>query len=260
MPTADMKISSLRDALTIAALFFAVSLISGGWLLAQKADHTKLPRSGDSAIGLTIMGTIVPAGSGNAVALIKEAATGTVKAVKTGYQILAKAYVVTEVHAKYIIVERPDKTLLLIFQDKFAREFNSGLVAADPAKGPAGGETGDTYREDGFERNRDQIKMSSNYRDRLVNQDLAKVLMQATAEPAMENGALVGFKFTQIDQDSIYAKSGIQDNDVITGINGQKLNSVSEAVTLLKSLKQADQMEIEYKRSGSAQRVQINVN
>jgi type II secretory pathway component PulC len=93
-----------------------------------------------------------------------------------------------------------------------------------------------------------------------VKQDLAKILMQATAEPEMENGALIGFKFTQVDQDSIYAKSGIRDDDVITGINGQKLNSVSDAVTLLKSLKQADQMDIEFKRSGTAKRLQINVN
>ncbi len=251
----------LRHAIPVASLCFALALGEFGWVLAQLAEHTKIPRTGDSAIGLAIMGTIVKAGSGNGVALIKEAATGSVKAVKAGNPILNKAFVVNEVHAKYIIVQRPDKSMLLVFQDKFAREFSGGNVGADPvANANPASNAGDVYREEGFERNQDQVKMSSSYRDRLVNQELAKVLMQATAEPAMENGALIGFKFTQVDQDSIYAKSGIRDDDVITGINGQKLNSVSEAVTLLKSLKQADQMDIEFKRSGTAKRLQINVN
>lgn len=251
----------LRHAIPVASLCFA--LVAGEFclVLAQLAEHTKLPRTGDSAIGMSIMGTIVKAGSGNGVALIKESATGSVKAVKSGNPVLNKSFTVNEVHAKYIILQRPDKSLLLVFQDKFAREFSSGNVAPDPvANANPASNAGDIYREEGFERNQDQVKMSASYRDRLVKQDLAKILMQATAEPAMENGALIGFKFTQVDQDSIYAKSGIRDDDVITGINGQKLNSVSDAVTLLKSLKQADQMDIEFKRSGSAKRLQINVN
>jgi type II secretion system protein C len=238
----------------LGAVFLAFST-----LIAQKADHSPLPKSSDSALGLTIMGTIVKAGSGAGVALIKEASSGSVKAVKTGNQILSKAYTVLEVHAKYMIVEKADRSRILVFQDKFAREFAGNKVAADP--GPKSGLVGpgDTYREDGFERVKDQVQMTSGYRDKLVNQDLAKVLMQATAEPHVENGAIVGFKFSQIDQDSIYAKAGLRDDDVVTGINGQKLNSVGEAVTLLKSLKQADQVQIEYKRGGSSQKIQVDV-
>ena len=257
MPSAFSKINGPLYLASVIA--FLSLLFSGAWLIAQRADHSLLPRSSDSALGLTIMGTIVKAGANNGVALVKEAASGSVNAVKSGHSILNKAYVIDEIHAKYIIVKRADNSSLLVFQDKFAKEFRSAGIAADAPK-PANQSSGDNYREEGFERTRDQIKMSSSFRDRLVNQDLAKVLMQATAEPAMENGALVGFKFTQIDQESIYAKSGMRDNDIITGINGQKLNSVSEAVTLLKSLKHSDQMDIDFKRSGSQQRIQINVN
>ncbi len=255
------RLKMAGHAIPVASLWLILALGCFEWGLAQLAQHAKLPRTGDSAIGMSIMGTIVKAGSGNGVALIKEAATGSVKAVKSGNPILNKTFVVNEVHAKYIIVQRPDQSLLLVFQDKFAREFSGGNVVADPvANANPASSAADVYREEGFERVHDQVKMSSSYRDRLVNQELAKILMQATAEPALENGALVGFKFTQVDQDSIYAKSGIRDDDVITGINGQKLNSVAEAVTLLKSLKQADQMDIEFKRSGTAKRLQINVN
>lgn len=217
-----------------------------------------LPRSSDAALGISIMGTIVKGASGAGVALIKEAATGSVKAVKSGNVILNKAYQVQEVHGKYIIVSRQDGSKLLVFQDKFASEFRDNKVAADPAPRMVDG-TSDSYREPGFERVKDQVKITATYRDRLVNQDLAKILMQATAEPATENGTIIGFKFSQIDPDSIYAKSGLRDDDIVTGINGTRLNSVGEAVTLLKSLKQADQVEIELKRGNVPSRIQINV-
>ncbi len=246
----------------VMALLSMWLLLSIPWTIAQLAapSHSGIPRSSDSALGLTIMGTIVRAGTGSGVALVKENSSGAVKAVKSGNPVASNNYVVQEVHSKYMILRRADKSLLLVFQDKFANEFAGGKVASDPLPRtqPAGGS--DYFREDGFERNRDQVKMSAAYRDRLVNQELAKVLMQATAEPATENGAIVGFKFSQIDPDSVYAKSGLRDEDIVTGINGQKLNSVGDAVTLLKSLKQADQIEIELKRGGSPQHIQINVN
>ena len=225
----------------------------------RQSAGADIPRNSDAALGLTIMGTIVKGGTGAGVALIKESASGSVKAVKSGNPILNKTYLVKEVHGKYIIVTRQDGRPLLIFQDKFASEFRGSKIAADSAPPALSSSSSDSYREPGFERVKDQVKITASYRDRLVNQELAKILMQATAEPATENGAIVGFKFSQIDPDSIYAKSGLRNDDVVTGINGIRLNSVGEAVTLLKSLKQADQVEIEMKRGGAPARIQINV-
>ncbi|MEY4631477.1 MAG: ral secretion pathway protein GspC [Pseudomonadota bacterium] len=257
-----VMLPAILKSLTFPRLTALLIAVTSGIFDAQgqtmQGDLKNLPRSSDVTLGLSIMGTIVKGATGAGVALIKEAATGTVKAVKAGNQILGKAYLVKEVHGKYIVVTKLDGSRLLIFQDKFSREFSGNQIAADPA--PRTSQAGnDVYREEGFERIKDQVKISATYRDRLINQDLAKILMQATAEPATENGIIVGFKFSQIDPESIYAKSGLRDEDVVTGINGQKLNSVGEAVTLLKSLRQADQVEIELKRGGSPARIQIDV-
>ena len=83
--------------------------------------------------------------------------------------------------------------------------------------------------------------------------------MQATAEPFMQNGVIAGFKLSQIDSDSIFAKGGLRDDDVITTLNGQKLNSVAGAVTLLKSLKEVPSIEIEMMRGGSTTTMTLNV-
>lgn len=261
-PDGRLILADIRKFLTAQRMIAALLPLLGGLLVARglpaQSDLKNIPRSSDVALGLSIMGTIVKGASGAGVALIKEAATGTVKAVKAGNQILGKAYLIKEVHGKYIIVEKQGGGRLLVFQDKFSREFTGNQIAADPA--PRAVQTAtDTYREEGFERVKDQVKISAAYRDRLVNQELAKILMQATAEPATENGIIVGFKFSQIDPDSIYAKSGLRDEDIVTGINGQRLNSVGEAVTLLKSLRQADQVEIELKCGGTPARIQIDV-
>lgn len=223
---------------------------------AQSAEAT---RTDGSDIGVAIMGAIVQRGTENNVALIKETSSGSVKAVKAGHIIMDR-YKVIEIQAKYMILITKDARRFLVYQDKFASEFKGGQVAQSSTAQPrAALSIGDTYKEEGFERVKGAITMSAGFRDKLVKQDLAKVLMQATAEPFMENGVIVGFKFSQIDADSIYAKGGLMDDDVVTSINGTRLNSVAGAINLLKSAKEADSLEIEVIRGGTPMRFSINV-
>ena len=228
-------------------------LASSIYLLTVASGSTAdIIKSDGSDLGIAIMGSIIQKDAADNVALIKEE-TGTVKAVKIGHVIMDK-YKVISVSAQYIEVITRDANQYLIYQDKFA-----GKIAANKSSGPKL-VNNDTFREDGFERNKDKIVMTGMYRDKLVQQDLAKVLMQATAEPYMENGAIAGFKMSQIDDGSIYQKAGLKDGDVVTGINGSELNSVAGSITLLKSLKGADNMEVEIKRDGVPMKFTISVN
>ncbi len=227
-------------------------MLGSGYSVAK--EHP--PMNGES-IGVLIMGSIVQKNSASNVVLIKEIKSGIVKAVRPGTIILTN-YNVTEVHEKYIILNRAEDKYV-VYQDKFAGEFVGQNRPMDHS--PANLTQGkDFYQEEGFERRSGQVKISGMYRDKLVNQDLAKVLMQATAEPAMQNGNIVGFKLTQIDSDSIYAKSGFLDSDVITVINGVKLNSASGAITLLRSLKQETKLVVEILRNNSPQTITIEVD
>ena len=241
--------------LALTGLLGAVTPYAASSLLANEPARTD-----GSDIGVSIMGAIVQKSTENNVALIKETSTGSVKAVKAGHIILDR-YKVLEIHGKYMVIITKDSKRYLVYQDKFASEFAKGSTA--PADTNATRPTvafGDSFREDGFERVKGQVTMSAGYRDKLVKQDLAKVLMQATAEPFMENGQIVGFKFTQIDGDSIYAKGGLVDDDVITVINGTKLNNVAGAIGLLKSMKDAESVEVELLRGGTPIKIVINVN
>lgn len=213
------------------------------------------PTNGES-LGLMIMGSIVQKDSTNNVVLIKETKSGSVKAVRPGTTILTN-FIVSEVHEKYIVLKRAEDRYT-VYQNKFASEFAGSSRPSDSKPGLV--QSQDYFQEEGFERRSGQIKMTGMYRDKIVNQDLAKILMQATAEPAFQNGSIVGFKLTQIDNDSIYAKSGIVDEDIITSINGVKLNNAASAISLLKSLKGENRLNIDVLRGGSTKTFTIEID
>jgi type II secretion system protein C len=222
-------------------------------LLTSAAGAQEAVNTDGSDIGISIMGAIIQKNQNDNVALIKES-TGVVKAVKKDHVILDK-FKVLAVTTKYIEVITRESKRYFVYQDKFGVE-----LASQKKDATATAAIGDTFREEGFERAKGKITMTAMYRDKLVKEDLAKVLMQATAEPFMENGAIVGFLLSQIDDNSIYQKSGCLDGDIITAINGQELNSVAGAIALLRSLKGADSVEVDVRRGGAMQHISVSVN
>jgi len=222
------------------------------FLAVASGSNANIVKSDGSDLGISIMGSIIQKDANENVALIKEE-TGIVKAVKIGHIIMDK-YKVIAVSAQYIEVITRDSNQYLVYQDKFA-----GNIGTKKSIGPDL-VNNDVFKEDGFERVKDKIVMTGMYRDKIVQQDLAKILMQATAEPYMENGSIAGFKMSQIDDGSIYQKAGLKDGDIVTGINGSELNSVAGSIALLKTLKGADQMEVDIKRDGIPMKFTISVN
>lgn len=210
----------------------------------------EIDRSDGSDLGVMIMGTIANKKQPEKnVALLKE--NGKIRAVKQDMVILEN-YRVTHVQEKFIVIASKEKKHI-IYQDKFANEFKL-------KKSNSRSNNDLLFSEDGFERTKDSIKMTATYRDNLVKKDLSKILMQATAIPHYIGDEIVGFKLLQIDAGSIYEKSGFLDHDVITSINGIKLNSASGAIKLLNGLKGMNQINVEFLRFGEAQKMNISIN
>ena len=136
-----------------------------------------------------------------------------------------------------------------VFLDKFNAQSGKTVATADS----------EGFSEDGFEQTNGKIVMTALYRDKLLKQDMAAVLMQATAEPVMDGGSIIGFKMSQIDDESIYQKSGLENGDVIRVINGNELTSVAGSITLLRSLKTESHFDIEILRNGVAKKITLDV-
>jgi type II secretion system protein C len=224
-------------------------------VLAARSVAADPIKTDGSDLGITIMGSIVQKTPVDNVALIKTG-DGTVTAVKRDH-VISDKYKVVAVTQQYIEVITRDSKVYFVYQDKFA---DSALQVKKVAAAPSNPALADTYREDGFERSKGKIKMTGMYRDKLVKEDLAKVLMQATAEPYMEGGQIVGFKMSQIDEGSIYQKSGVANGDIITAINGQELNSIAGSIALLRSLKGVDHVDVDVRRDGVTTKVSVDVN
>ena len=84
--------------------------------------------------------------------------------------------------------------------------------------------------------------------------DLSKLATQARIVPSFKNGVANGFKLFSIVPDSLYAKIGVQNGDVIRRINGYEMNSPDKALEIYSKLRDANRIEIELERRGETLR------
>jgi general secretion pathway protein C len=84
-------------------------------------------------------------------------------------------------------------------------------------------------------------------------QDLNKVLTEARAVPNFENGVANGYKLFQIVPGSIYDKLGLQNGDVISGLNGAAINDPGKAFEMLSDLKTSNHLELQVQKNGKVQ-------
>ena len=215
------------------------------------------PYTDGEELGLSIMGSITNDDPYKNVSLIKETKSGKVTAVKIGYKIL-EGYVVEEITYRYVTLSQNQKKII-VYLEKFASQFTKALLpSSQREKSPMSVAT-QNYQEPGFERIGNGIKVNQSYMNHQLQSNLGVILNQATAIPAMEDGRIIGFTLYQIDSDSIFAKSGLQDYDIVTAINGQALDSAAGAVRFLQKIRGEKQFKIALKRQGKEELIEIKV-
>ena len=89
--------------------------------------------------------------------------------------------------------------------------------------------------------------------------DMNKLITQLRCVESIEGGTHIGFKCDQIVPGSIYDKIGIQNNDVIISINGEKLTNPGKAFRVLRSLKNESRIQVTLKRSGKVIRKKYDI-
>lgn len=68
-----------------------------------------------------------------------------------------------------------------------------------------------------------------------------------------------GVKVIEVEDETPAQKAGIQENDIITNINGKPVNSVDEIKAALKELKEGDLIKASIIRSGKTQTLEIKI-
>lgn len=81
--------------------------------------------------------------------------------------------------------------------------------------------------------------------------DIANVITQARGIQITNPDGTLSFKIVDIDPGGVFAYLGIQNNDVITNINGNKINDLNEVMSLFSKITTIDQLKLTVTRGGS---------
>lgn len=83
--------------------------------------------------------------------------------------------------------------------------------------------------------------------------DVGQLLSQARIQPFFFGGKSSGFIISRIKKGSIFQKMGMQNGDIIQGVNGQPIKSPDELMELYSGLKAGSAIDLSIKRRGKEQ-------
>ncbi len=102
----------------------------------------------------------------------------------------------------------------------------------------------------GIENNGNKFAISKTLLDEKLK-DIAAVLTQAKAVKIQNPDGSLSFKMTELDPQGIFPYLGIQDQDIITSINGKPIYDMNEVMLLFGRIKGLDNLSLGIKRDGS---------
>jgi general secretion pathway protein C len=81
-------------------------------------------------------------------------------------------------------------------------------------------------------------------------ENLGDLMTQATFRPHVEDGRPAGIAITGIKPNAIFRRLRLRNGDVITGVNGQSIESVEDAMKVFPSLSTEGPIQVKIKRRG----------
>ena len=81
--------------------------------------------------------------------------------------------------------------------------------------------------------------------------DMSKILMEARIRPYFTAGKADGFLVTRIKTGSIFQQMGLENGDIIQGVNNQAIESPDRLLDLYKGLRDGSEIVLNLKRRGS---------
>lgn len=204
----------------------------------------------DAEDKLQLLGAVTSTKGG--VALVKNIDNGKVKAFRTGESVFGLGTLLS-VDRQVMIVLEANGSMTSI-SSKLGGAFKKGKIVSKVYVS-----TDDKHIEDGFQRVGNKIDVDSRYRDRMIKEELPNILMQASSEPVIVNGEIVGFRLFQFEPNSIFAKLGMKDGDVVKDINGVALNNVAKTIQFLNGLRAENNVAVTIMRDGAPVSLEMNV-
>ncbi len=200
----------------------------------QDLEETKLP--------LTLLGTIASSDQRVASAALQNNASRKHEVVKVGDRLQQFPDVeVIAIHRQRVVLNNKGRREELKIDDE-----GPAVAARRPPP----------RRKSRASRRRSRRADRESLQDRLAKlaetgggRNAAAVFTGGKARPHFEDGEMVGLQLTDLKPDGIYDKLGFLDGDVVTSINGQKIDSPSSSQDLFKALREGESLEAEVLRA-----------
>jgi len=90
-------------------------------------------------------------------------------------------------------------------------------------------------------------------------ENLGQLMEQATLRPHIENGQASGISITGIKPNAIFRKMRLRNGDIITGVNGNSIDSVEDAVKFVEQLSSGSDIQLQIKRRGREQSLDYSI-
>ena len=90
-------------------------------------------------------------------------------------------------------------------------------------------------------------------------ENLGQLMEQAQLRPHIENGQPAGISITGIKPNAIFRKMRLRNGDVITGVNGNSIESVDDAVKVVEKLSSGSNIQLQIKRRGREQTLDYSI-
>ena len=255
-PTATLNKAAV-DAIVSRNLFNSDGAAGEGQQVdAANSKEAKSTVIVKSELPIALMGTIYGGDPLSGIALIENSTKKTINSFIVG-DSLQKDVTLKEIHKQKIIIDNAGRAEFIeVVQEKLSRSKRKrkSLAPPNPADtiAPLATEPPPpSFKEDGFERKERDMSMTQAYREKMLTTDFTKVLQDAKATPNMVDGELKGFKLDRIRKDSIYEKAGLQNDDIVTEVNGVPLGDAAQAIRLLNSLRKETEIDMRVIRANT---------
>jgi general secretion pathway protein C len=246
-PTATFSVepsrhtSSPRTALDVARLA-RITGLSASVVTAPEVARDVLPTS---TLPVRLLGTLISPSPQWTWASLQDLASQRARDYRVGDKVLG---------AEVLDIQRSQITVL----NRGRREILSSQVAAVlPLAAPSLPSTGGLLPG---------LRATGENRYEMPRRDLDLVLArldlvapEGRIVPAFKDGRMNGFRLLAFRTDSLYARLGLREGDVVRRINGFEIDSPQEGLALYARLKEASQIEIELERRGAPLRIEYRV-
>jgi type II secretion system protein C len=203
-------------------------------LLMQLTPHSfALENKADGLISsFKLLGTILEPDSSSSIAVLKDTNSEKQSIVKIGDKIFG--YQVAKIKRGEVMLLKEGKTFILGF--------------------PLGSVVQPIVVVSSQERIVNRIAISKKIPD--LNMAGTKVI----PVPCVKDGKIIGIKIAKIQDKELGRLSGIEEGDVITNINNERLDTIKKALEVLHNIQDKDKIFVEIKRGKDIKNLVFHIN